>query len=74
MTEAAVPGHLASGGQPPLGRPDAGPAPTPSEGSFWDEGSTLASWLFTTDHKRIGMLYAISITAFFFLSAGRRRR
>ncbi|HST02160.1 MAG TPA: cbb3-type cytochrome c oxidase subunit I, partial [Usitatibacter sp.] len=27
----------------------------------------LRSWLFTKDHKRIGILYAISITVFFFL-------
>ena len=27
----------------------------------------LASWLFTTDHKRIAILYAISITFFFFV-------
>ena len=27
--------------------------------------STLASWLFTTDHKRIAVLYMISITIFF---------
>src|SRR5262250_531251 len=25
------------------------------------------SWLFTTDHKRIGLLYLVSITLFFFL-------
>jgi cytochrome c oxidase subunit 1 len=27
----------------------------------------LASWLFTTDHKRIGILYAITITIFFLI-------
>jgi cytochrome c oxidase subunit 1 len=33
------------------------------------EGHTLSSWLFTTDHKRIGILYALSITLFFFVGA-----
>jgi cytochrome c oxidase subunit 1 len=28
---------------------------------------TLKSWLLTTDHKRIGLLYMASITAFFFI-------
>jgi len=28
---------------------------------------TVASWLLTTDHKRIGILYMISITFFFFI-------
>jgi cytochrome c oxidase subunit I len=35
--------------------------------SFLDEGHTLLSWLTTKDHKRIAVLYAISITVFFFL-------
>ncbi len=35
--------------------------------SYLDEGHSLASWLTTTDHKRIGILYALSITAFFFI-------
>src|SRR6266849_471024 len=30
-------------------------------------GHTLLSWLTTTDHKRIAILYAISITLFFFI-------
>jgi caa(3)-type oxidase subunit IV len=37
------------------------------QGSYLDEGHTLASWLTTTDHKRIAILYAISITVFFFI-------
>lgn len=36
---------------------------------YLHEGHTLASWLFTTDHKRIGILFAISITFFFFIGA-----
>src|SRR5438105_12902773 len=31
---------------------------------------TLRSWLFTTDHKRIALLYFASITAFFFIGGG----
>ena len=30
---------------------------------------TLSSWFFTTDHKRIGILYLVSITGFFVLGA-----
>ncbi|MGZ5120038.1 MAG: cbb3-type cytochrome c oxidase subunit I, partial [Burkholderiales bacterium] len=35
--------------------------------SYLAEGHTLKSWLTTHDHKRIALLYAISITAFFFV-------
>ncbi len=35
--------------------------------SYLDAGHTLISWLATTDHKRIGILYAISITMFFLI-------
>lgn len=31
--------------------------------------STLRQWMFTTDHKRIGILYALSITFFFAIGA-----
>lgn len=34
---------------------------------YLDSGFSLRSWLTSTDHKRIGVLYAISITAFFFI-------
>jgi cytochrome c oxidase subunit 1 len=30
---------------------------------------SLSSWIFTTDHKRIGILYLVSITGFFVLGA-----
>ena len=30
---------------------------------------TLKSWLLTTDHKRIGLLYMAAITFFFFVGA-----
>ncbi len=35
--------------------------------SYLSEESSLRSWLLTTDHKRIALLYMGSITAFFFL-------
>ncbi|WP_427913523.1 cytochrome c oxidase subunit I [Ramlibacter sp. MMS24-I3-19] len=35
--------------------------------SYLEDGHTLGSWLRTTDHKRIAILYAIAITAFFFI-------
>ncbi|TFY97205.1 cytochrome c oxidase subunit I [Ramlibacter humi] len=35
--------------------------------SYLDDGHTLRSWLFTNDHKRIAILYAVAITAFFFI-------
>src|SRR5690242_676955 len=35
--------------------------------SYLQNGTTIRSWLLTTDHKRIGILYAMSITFFFFL-------
>jgi cytochrome c oxidase subunit I len=44
----------------------ATPAPA-AETSYLDEGFSLWSWLTTKDHKRIAILYAVSITAFFFL-------
>ncbi len=35
--------------------------------SYLREGFTLRSWLLSRDHKRIALLYMISITAFFFI-------
>ena len=35
--------------------------------SYLTEESTIRSWLLTTDHKRIALLYFASITGFFFL-------
>jgi cytochrome c oxidase subunit 1 len=36
---------------------------------FEDGGHTLASWLLTTDHKRIGLLYLFSIIFYFTIAA-----
>ncbi|MEK4031871.1 cbb3-type cytochrome c oxidase subunit I [Methylocystis sp. IM3] len=35
--------------------------------SYLTDGTTLKSWLFTTDHKRISLLYLATITFFFFI-------
>ena len=41
---------------------------TPRVGdSYLTDGVTLRSWLLTHDHKRIAVLYGISITVFFFI-------
>lgn len=42
--------------------------------SFFEEGTTkkssgILSWLFSTDHKRIGIMYLVTISAFFFVGA-----
>jgi len=34
---------------------------------YLHDGDTVSSWLLTTDHKRIGLLYLFSITFFFFI-------
>jgi cytochrome c oxidase subunit 1 len=36
---------------------------------YLHDGHTLTSWLTTTDHKRIAILFALSITFFFFIGA-----
>jgi cytochrome c oxidase subunit 1 len=35
--------------------------------NYLNDGLTLRSWLLTTDHKRIALLYLLSITLFFFV-------
>jgi len=42
------------------------PAPTPKL-NYLNNGHSIKSWLLTTDHKRIALLYLISVTVFFFL-------
>lgn len=39
----------------------------PAPENYLQAGHTLISWLTTTDHKRIGVLYALTITFFFFI-------
>ena len=41
--------------------------PLPRDPSYLEAGHTVASWIATTDHKRIAILYAATITFFFFL-------
>src|SRR3954452_10848443 len=35
--------------------------------NYLTAGQSVRSWLLTTDHKRIGLLYMVSITLFFFV-------
>jgi cytochrome c oxidase subunit 1 len=42
-------------------------SPDPAEESYLGEEFSLRSWLLSTDHKRIAILYLISITVFFFI-------
>ena len=37
------------------------------ERNYLTEGTSVRSWLVSTDHKRIAILYAVSITIFFFI-------
>ena len=43
------------------------PANQTPKTNYLTNGYSLKSWLLTTDHKRIAILYLISITLFFFL-------
>ena len=38
-----------------------------SADSYLTDGDTVRSWLLTTDHKRIALLYLFTITGFFFI-------
>ena len=45
-----------------------------SEKSFYEEGTTkkangILSWLLSTHHERIGLMYLIAISIFFFIGA-----
>ncbi|HKU96930.1 MAG TPA: hypothetical protein VJR58_16725, partial [Vineibacter sp.] len=45
---------------------DRGLSETPTQRtSYLRAGNTLRSWFFTTDHKRIALLYMVSVTIFF---------
>ncbi|HJT81728.1 MAG TPA: cbb3-type cytochrome c oxidase subunit I, partial [Chthoniobacterales bacterium] len=46
----------------------AKPAPAaPMDSTYLNERTTISSWLVTTDHKRIALLYMVSITLFFLI-------
>ena len=49
---------------------DSNPEPRFIPGqNYLNQEKTLASWLFTHDHKRIALLYLISITFFFLIGS-----
>ena len=41
------------------------PEPDPVPVNYLNNGHSIWSWLFTVDHKRIGILYLVSISVFF---------
>src|SRR3954463_1048536 len=49
--------------------PPAAAVPEERQENYLNVSSTIKSWLLTLDHKRIGILYLITIT-FFFLVGG----
>jgi cytochrome c oxidase subunit 1 len=49
--------------------PKTGPPPGETEENYLSAGYTIRSWLLTTDHKRIGLLYLFSIIIFFAIAA-----
>jgi len=51
----------------PTAVPESGPPPALPAENYLTAGHGLRSWLLTTDHKRIGLLYLVSITLMFFL-------
>ena len=53
----------------PLAASPNGPLPTGRPEDYLSAGRTVGSWLLTTDHKRIGILYLVSIFGFFLLAA-----
>src|SRR4051794_24865136 len=55
--------NSADGSVPTLFEPTA-PLRRP-ESNYLNNGYTVRSWLLTTDHKRIGILYLLSVTFFF---------
>jgi cytochrome c oxidase subunit 1 len=48
----------------------AEPEAVAGEADYLRADHRIRSWLLTTDHKRIGILYMISITLFFFIGGG----
>ncbi len=52
-----------------IGRTEPAPRPIPAPVHSYLETTSLWSWLSTTDHKRIAVLYAITVTLFFFIGS-----
>ncbi|MFZ9691675.1 MAG: cbb3-type cytochrome c oxidase subunit I, partial [Phycisphaerales bacterium] len=44
-----------------------GIADTPASDGYLTHGSGLLSWIFTLDHKRIGVMYLVSVLVSFFI-------
>ena len=42
-----------------------------SETNYLDNGKGFASWFYTVDHKRIGVMYLIAIGIFFIIAESR---
>ncbi|HEY8902496.1 MAG TPA: cbb3-type cytochrome c oxidase subunit I, partial [Chthoniobacterales bacterium] len=49
----------------PTALPQAKPQPASTKPSYLGEGTSIRSWLLTTDHKRVAILYMVTITLFF---------
>jgi cytochrome c oxidase subunit 1 len=48
-------------------RPQAAPPPATAEVNYLNVAFGVKSWLLTTDHKRIALLYLVSVTLMFFV-------
>ena len=59
----------ALGGHPPDHAPGANRSSlAPPGANYLNAKKGLASWLFTLDHKRIGIMYLVSILTFFLVA------
>ena len=52
-----------------IGQTEPAPRPAPAPVHSYLETTSIWSWLSTTDHKRIAILYAITVTLFFFIGS-----
>ena len=52
-----------------IGQTEPAPSPMPAPAHSYLETTSIWSWLSTTDHKRIAILYAITVTLFFFIGS-----
>src|SRR3954471_6246466 len=53
-----------------ISTPQAAPQPVTHEPNYVAADSSIRSWLLTTDHKRIAILYMVTITLFFLIGGG----